>query len=257
MTSQALPAMYDELAAWWPLLSAVEEYAEEASQYRDLLLGATSPPPRTLLELGSGGGNNAFHLKAEFEMTLVDLSPAMVAVSQRLNPELPHHVADMRTVRLGQQFDAVFIHDAISYMTDETMLRQAMESAFLHCRPGGVLLIAPDDLRDTWQPSTSHGGHDGDGRALRYLAWEWMAEAEGVTIVTDYCYLLREGDRVQTVHDRHISGLFRRETWLRLLEAVGFRASHHSYEHSELPGRSLPIFVGIRPEREAPSATPR
>jgi hypothetical protein len=70
------PKMYGELAGWWPLLSAPAVYAEEAEIYRRLLVEAADRPPETLLELGSGGGNNASHLKADFRLTLVDLSPA-------------------------------------------------------------------------------------------------------------------------------------------------------------------------------------
>ena len=81
---------------------------------------------REVLELGSGGGNNAVHLKAGFDLTLVDLSAEMVAVSQPLNPECDHVVGDMRTVRLGRTFDAVFVHDAVAYMLTEDDLRAAM-----------------------------------------------------------------------------------------------------------------------------------
>ena len=82
---------YGDLAPWWPLISTPEEYAEEAA-FAASLLRTFEPRPDgpearpTLLELGSGGGNNAFHLKHEFDLTLVDLSAAMVAVSRQLNP---------------------------------------------------------------------------------------------------------------------------------------------------------------------------
>ena len=105
---------------------------------------ACDRPPRTVLELGSGGGNNASHLKARFDMVLVEPSAGMRAVSRALNPECEHIDGDMRTVRLGRQFDAVFVHDAVCYMTTESDLRLAIETAFVHCRPGGVALFAPD-----------------------------------------------------------------------------------------------------------------
>jgi hypothetical protein len=47
----------------------------------------------------------------------------------------------MRTVRLGRAYDAVFVHDAVSYMASEADLRQAMETAFAHCRPGGIAVL--------------------------------------------------------------------------------------------------------------------
>jgi len=111
------PRLYGELAAWWPLLSDPADYIEEAGFYQRQLLAACDGPLRTLVELGSGGGNNASHLKARFEMVLVDRSPGMLEVSRALNPECEHVEGDMRDVRLGRLFDGVFVHDAIVYMT--------------------------------------------------------------------------------------------------------------------------------------------
>jgi hypothetical protein len=56
---ETLPLLYRELADWWPILSTPEEYAEEAAFYAQALINACTVPPKTLLELGSGGGNNA------------------------------------------------------------------------------------------------------------------------------------------------------------------------------------------------------
>lgn len=91
-----------------------------------------------MLELGLGGGNNASHLKKHFQMTLFDFSPGMLNVSKVLKPECEHIRGDMRTIRLEREFDAVFIHDAISYMLTEADLLQAIETAYVHCKPGGV-----------------------------------------------------------------------------------------------------------------------
>ncbi len=78
--------LYTDLAKWWPLCSSPDEYKEEAEIYRRTLLHHSPRTPVTLLELGSGGGNNASHLKRHFKMTLVDLSPGMLRVSRKLNP---------------------------------------------------------------------------------------------------------------------------------------------------------------------------
>ena len=242
--------MYDELAGWWPLLSAPAVYAEEAELYRRLLVEAADRPPVTVLELGSGGGNNAFHLKAHFRLTLVDLSPGMLAVSRELNPECEHVQGDMRRVRLGRVFDAVFVHDAVMYMTTEHDLRQAMETAHAHCRPGGVALFAPDHLRENFRTGTDYGGHDGDGRAARFLEWTWDPDPLDTTFTVDYAYLLREADgSVRVEHDRHVEGLFPRATWRRLLEETGFAARAVPVEHSELAPGSYEVLVATRPPR--------
>ncbi len=242
------PKLYDELATWWPLLSRPEDYEEEAALYVDILTRSGDPPAQTLLELGSGGGNNASFLKAWFRMTLVDLSPGMLAVSRKLNPECEHGEGDMRTVRLGREFDRVFVHDAIAYMTGEVDLRRAVETAFVHCRRGGAALFVPDHVAETFRPSTSHGGHDGTDRALRYLEWTGDPEPDDTTYTVDFAVMLREPDgKTRVVYDRHTCGLFTGETWLGILEEVGFTARAVPLSHSEIEPGTWEGFLGIKP----------
>jgi SAM-dependent methyltransferase len=247
-SSAALPSLYTELAGWFHLLTAPEDYAEEAAFYGKTIIEACARPPRTLLELGSGGGNNASHMKARFRMTLVDMSPDMLEISRRLNPECEHIHGDMRDVRLGRLFDAVFIHDAISYLTTADDLRQAMETAFVHCRPGGAALFCPDHVRETYSPSTSHGGHDSGAKGLRYLSWIWDPDPEDETYIMQMAYLLKDGDDVRCVGDRHLMGIFGENQWLTWIRNAGFKA--RTIEHRWTGEESLVgarIFLGIRP----------
>jgi trans-aconitate methyltransferase len=216
---------YGDLAVWWPLVSAPEEYVEEAT-FAASLLSSGEREVREVLELGSGGGNNAFHLKQRFAMTLMDLSEDMLAVSRALNPECPHHQGDMRTFRLGRTFDAVFVHDAIEYMTCEADLRLAIETAYVHCRPGGVAVLVPDNIAENFEPETTHGGQDhSDGRGVRFLSWSTDPDLTDTTTRTEYAFLLRDATgAVEVAHDTHELGLFPRELWLRVLAEVGFRA---------------------------------
>jgi SAM-dependent methyltransferase len=228
--------LYTDLASWWPLFSPPSHYAEEAEFYFHALRDACARPLRRLLELGSGGGNNASYIKAHCEMTLVDLSPQMLAVSAALNPECEHVPGDMRSVRLGRSFDAVFVQDAVCYLTTERDLRAAIETAYLHCAPGGAALFAPDYLRENFvAPSSDHGGSDGPERGLRYLEWVWDPDPGDTTYVVDYAFLLRERDgSVHVDHDRHVEGLFPRATWLELLAGAGFAPRAVPFVHSEL-----------------------
>ena len=248
---------YENLAHWWPLFSAPQDYEEEASIYGDLLAEACDSRIDTLLELGCGGGNNALYMKQRFgQLTLTDLSEGMVDVSRELNPECEHAVGDMRTLRLGKTFDAVFLHDAVCYMCTEDDLRQAIETVFVHCRPGGAALVAPDYVKETFRPDTECGGHDEsvDGsslapgeapRGLRYLAWVWDPDPDDTTYVTEYAFQLRQRDgRVTTEADRHIEGLFPRATWLRLLTEAGFENVRAvPLEHSEVEDGVHEMFV--------------
>jgi cyclopropane fatty-acyl-phospholipid synthase-like methyltransferase len=76
---EPLRRLYSDLATWFHLLTPPADYAEEAEIYRRIFIEAAVTPPRTLLELGSGGGNTASHYKRHFRSTLVDLSPQMLA----------------------------------------------------------------------------------------------------------------------------------------------------------------------------------
>ncbi len=239
--------LYGDLAPWFHLLTAPEDYAGEAARYQALMLEEV-PDARTLLELGSGGGNNASHLKQRFACTLADLSPQMLTLSRELNPDCEHVLGDMRTLRLGRTFDVVFVHDAVMYLTTEDDLRACMETAFSHTRPGGVALFAPDCTRETFAPGTEHGGHDGDdGRALRYLEWTHPPVGGEPSFVVDYLVLLSEpGAETRGVHDRHAHGLFPEHTWLHLLESAGLTPRLVRGDPTD-EDAIQPVFVARRP----------
>jgi SAM-dependent methyltransferase len=217
---------YDELAEWWPLISPPEDYVEEAA-FALTVLRRASVPVREVLELGSGGGNNAVHLKSALDMTLVDLSPAMVRVSERLNPECTHLVGDMRNVRLGRRFDAVFVHDAIDYMSTRDDLMAAVLTAFEHTRPGGIAVFVPDAVRAAGELADDEddvwGDEAPDGRAVRVLQWDWDPDPADDWTQTEYVFVLRDADGdVRTIHESHRTGWFTEAVWLDVLREAGF-----------------------------------
>ncbi len=58
--------LYSEDANWFHLLTHPDDYAIEAADYTRLIKDAC-PDATTLLELGSGGGNNASHIRVELD----------------------------------------------------------------------------------------------------------------------------------------------------------------------------------------------
>jgi SAM-dependent methyltransferase len=231
--------MYDELAEWWPLLSPPSEYDEEAE---DLLGRLPAEPGATLLELGSGGGSLAAHLKRHFRLTLTDRSPAMLRVSQAVNPECEHLVGDMRSLRLSRLFDVVLIHDAIMYATEPAAVKAALKTAAIHCRLGGKVAVLPDYIRENFVEGTDHDGHDtADGRGLRYLEWRHDPDPTDDTYIVDYAFLLKAPDGTTTVaHDRHVEGLFSRAQWLEWFAQAGIPAQ------SAVDSSAREIFIGTR-----------
>jgi hypothetical protein len=212
------PRLYGELADWFHLLTAPAEYADEADLYRQVLREACDEPPRTVLELGSGGGNNASHLK---EGLRVDARRPLAR-------------------------DAAAQPLAVSYITTEEDLVATVATAAAHLRPGGAALFVPDFVRERFEPRTDHGGHDGEHRALRYIEWCWDPDADDTTYASDFAYLLRERDDVRCVLDRHVCGLFPRATWLELLERAGLEGRHLVAPPEEEPA-GAELFVGQKP----------
>ena len=237
------PLLYRDLASWWHLFSSPADYRVETRPFRRLLTSHGDRPARTLLELGSGGGNNASYLKRWFDLTLVDRSEGMLEASRKLNPECAHLRGDMRSVRLKRTFDRVFIHDAIMHMTSERDLLRALRTAFIHTRPGGATLVAPDCTRESYSPLTHHGGNDGPDRGLRYLEWNFDPDPDDTTYEVHFVYLLRDaGGRVRAHQDVHEFGLFPKAAWLSAFRAAGFKA-----RCVDDPVLRRDVFVGVRP----------
>ena len=241
--------LYQELADWWPLISPPGEYAAEAA-YLAGLFASADIEVRDVLDLGSGGGHVAVHLKDRLNLTLVNLSAGMLAVSRRLNPECAHRQGDMRTVRLGRMFDAVLVHDAVDYVTDEDDLRQLIATAFAHCRPGGMAVFVPDYTAETFQAGTGGGGSTGaDGRQGSFREWTWDPDPADDWIRVEYEFTLREADgAVQVVREAHRLGAFRRDVWLRLLAEAGFEPDVRVAAGGPDTDEGIPahLFIGRR-----------
>lgn len=225
--------LYDKLAYLWPVISPPEDYADEAVYWRDALRKYLGDGRHSLLELGVGGGHNLSHLTAEFDAVAVDISPNMLELSRRLNPTVEHHLGDMRTFRLpGRVFDAVLIHDAICYMQTEDDLCATFATARAHLRPGGLLLVAPDLVRDTFRPGMKLSwSTEKDGVAIRTEEIVRDADPTDTLVESYFTYTITERGARRVERDIHVSGLFPIATWQSLMEGAGFRT-----ERMPLPG---------------------
>ncbi|MFM1959610.1 MAG: hypothetical protein RL588_1127 [Pseudomonadota bacterium] len=242
-----MDVFYGQIADWWPVISPLEDYASEGAEIRRVLLEAR-PKASSLLELGSGGGHVAFHVKAGLDCLLTDLSPAMLEVSRRINPECGHLAADMRGLDLDRRFDLVLAHDAIAYMTTEADLRAAFATAFRHLPPGGLALFIPDDVLETFEPgeADAFGGDAADGRSARALEWVGEREADGTAMV-HYAFLLREVDgRMTSTAESHRVGVFSRSDWERWLAEEGFTVET-VLENTDEDRTPRFFFLGTRP----------
>ena len=214
--------MYSDFTSWYRLVDPPADHRDEATVYARALQAAVSGPAATLLELGAGAGHNALFMKQQFQCTLTDISPQMQALSRELNPECEHLPGDMRTLRLGRTFDAVFVHDAVCYITSLEDLARVAETAFIHTRPGGAALFAPDYVRERFTETAAMMTADHGDRSLRGVEWAWDPNPADTEYLVEYTFLLREGNEVTAATDHHIEGLFSIGEWTSALKNAGF-----------------------------------
>ena len=236
--------MYDEFAHLWPLIGPPEDYAAEASYWREALRAMLGPGRHEVLELGVGGGSNLSHLTGDFQATAVDISEKMLANSIKLNPDVDHHVGDMRSFRLRRKFKAVLIGDAIAYLTTEADLRSTFATAVAHLDSGGVIIAAPDWSRESFTGTrVFHSTRREGGLELTYVEYDHDPDPSDTTIESVCVYFLKEGKDLRVEWERHVTGLFPLNTWLNLMKEAGFDAEKRPYPSDE--GHQPFLLVGV------------
>ncbi len=241
------PRLYDDLAHLWPVLSPPEDYTTEANIIR-VLIESHQPAPRnagrsSILELGAGGGHTLSHLAPDYDVTAVDLSPAMLEQCRLLVPSAQTVLADMCDVRLGRTFDAVLAHDAIDYMQTEDDLRRAIDTAAAHLEPGGLFLVAPTYVAESFTDGESADDtNECNGLEVSFVSR--VHRTSPTTFEMTMVIMAKQAGRLTIADDRHTCGLFDTATWLRLLDVGGFDAT--VVEESGDEGLPFRLFVAQR-----------
>lgn len=170
-----------------------------------------------------GAGHNLSYLTGEFSATAVDTSPEMLNLCKEINPGVKLHQGDMRDMRLGSKFDAVLIHDAIVYMLSEDDLMRTFATAAAHLEEGGIFITCPDYYLDTFSgPCVEYFTRSGGVLELTYVEYAYDPDPSDTIMEIIFSFFIREKGRLRIEHDRHITGLFSRATWIKLMEEAGF-----------------------------------
>jgi SAM-dependent methyltransferase len=240
--------LYGELAELWPFVSPPENYVEEVRTFRDRFRRHGVGDGARILHLGSGGGSIDFHFKHTYTVTGVDISPAMIAYAARLNPEVEYVEGDIRTVRLGRLFDAVLVHDAISYMTTIEELEMVYRTAAAHLEVGGVMVALPEELRTRMAPDEAEvETTELDGRVVTVIETDYDADPKDHEFETVFIFLIREHGELRVELDRHKVGVFDLQEFLDAMVRAGFEARAEPWELSDwTPGREMPLITAIR-----------
>lgn len=223
--------LYSDLAWLWPLWGTHDtDYAEYAGHVVAAVQAHAQRPVEHMLNIGCGGGKNAWNLKSRFKVTGVDLSPVMLAQAQALNPQCTFVQGDMRDFELGRRFDAVLMDDAISYMATLDDFRAAMARAHAHLETGGVLITTPDVTAEHFEQNrTQVTPVTRAGLDVVFIENVYDPDPSDTHYETTVVYLIREQgvQRVETDHWR--LGLFPMATWHQVLTETGFEVHEHRF----------------------------
>src|SRR4051812_23582726 len=110
-------ARMESYERWAPFYDAMRGDPAEPARVVRGLLERYAPGAGTLLELACGTGSVLELLARDYDVTGVDLSPAMLALARERLPNVPLVEGDMTTLDLGETFDAVVcVADAINHL---------------------------------------------------------------------------------------------------------------------------------------------
>ena len=236
--------MYGQSARIYDLLyvgSGIKDYPAESAEL-DRIIRETNPTARTLLDVACGTGAHLVELRRWYSVQGVDLSPAMLAVARGRLPGVPLAEADMRTLDLGQSFDAVTcLFSSIGYITDPSEMRSAIAHIAAHVAPGGVLIldgwVRPDHWREGIRPEPDIAQDD----EVLVVRLSVSCRAGNITEL-DMHHLVQTSGGIEYFVESHRLALTKTEDYVAAVEGAGLAAR---IIPDYMPGRDR--IVGTRP----------
>ena len=215
--------MYNKLAWLWPAFSPAEDYVNETKYFAGILRKHSKIKIKDVLHIGCGGGHNDFTLKKYFNVTGVDISPEMLSLARKLNPECGYIRSDMRSMKLGRKFDAVVAFDSINHINTRKDLLAVFSSVNLHLNPGGVFLAFIENVPETLkQNSTDWFSGEYNGRHVTVIENEFDRDTKDDVFEIRFVYIIHGKKKTDIYSECHVNGLFRLNTWKSLLSKSGF-----------------------------------
>jgi len=241
--------LYGYLAWTWPIISPVEQYVKETDYFSKLIRKNAKIKTKKLLHLGCGGGHNDYTFKKNFKVTSVDVSEEMLKIAKELNSEINYQFGDMRTFRSREVFDAVTILDSIGYMRTAKDLKRAFSTAFFHLKPGGIFLTIAEKTSGQLNQSESIVSTYSKGNTeITFLENYYDPDPADTSFEATFVYLIRVNGQLEIHTDPHLCGIFKLETWQKLLKETGFEVIQRSF--TDTVGdrtETFPVFLGIKP----------
>jgi SAM-dependent methyltransferase len=233
--------MFRETAHVYDLIYTAEgkDYLAESTEVRDQVIERT-PDASSLLDVACGTGGHLRYLREWFEVTGLDVDPAMLTQARKALPGVSLVEGDMRTFDLDRRFDAIVcLFSSIGYMSSREDLHAAVVRMASHLASGGTLIVDGWVRPDAWiEGGTVHAvAANGNDIAVARASRSWRAEN---TSVLEMHHLVATSSGIEHLIDRHELTLFSDADYEGAFETAGL-----SYERvaSPMPGRDRYIAV--------------
>lgn len=221
-----LGTMYDKGARIYDLLytgAGIKNYAAEAAQIHQLIAEAC-PSARSLLDVACGTGAHLAELRKWYTVEGADISPAMLDMARKRVPDVPLHLADMRQLNLGRDFDAVIcLFSSIGYITDPVELRATVQRLVDHVGPGGILIfdgwVRPDQWNDAYHGDPDIASND----EMMVVRLSFTRRAGRITEL-DMHHLVRTDSGIEYFVESHRLALMPTEEYVSAVEQAGLQA---------------------------------
>ena len=233
--------MFSHTARYYDNIYSFKDYRAEAQLLTGIIDRYLRSGGKLLLDVACGTGCHLEQLKSRFETQGLDISPELLALARRRNPDVPFHQGDMADFRLQQRFDVITcLFSSIGYVKTLDKLGQAVDCMASHLLPGGLLVVEPWFAPGEWQSGTVHATFV-DQPELK-IARMNISLAEGRLSYCDFHYLIGTPQGIEHCVERHELGLFETHEMTSAMEAAALEVT---YDPDGLTGRGL--FIGLSP----------
>ena len=239
MTEQLL---HNKLAKYYDRVYSFRDYLDEAVRLQNLIIRYLESGGNTLLDIACGTGRHLKYLKDDFSCTGVDVSKNMLKIARKNAKGVTFKEADMKTLRLGKQFDVIMcLLSSIGYVKTTARLENTIQNFSRHLKKGGLALIEPSNAKSRYvcgEPRvTTYEGKDVKIARINYTNFR-----QATAVLNMHLLIAERGKDAKYFVDRHELGLFGINNTLRAMKAVDLKSKY--LKNGLMPGREL--FVGIK-----------
>lgn len=243
MSYTHMAAVYDRLMADMPY----EKWIAFAEQF-----WARHGQPSSVIDLGCGTGSIAIPLSQKgYRVFGVDLSEEMLAIAyekmQQVRGQVTWVQQDMCKLSLPQVDSVISFCDSMSYLVEEQDVKETIQRAYDHLRPGGSFLF---DVHSPYKILHIFGNH-----TFTYLeedvnyVWQCFTDEERLEVEHQLTFFLRqEGRLYKKLEEDHLQRAYQPTQMVSWLREAGFDeiTLTADFEHAPPHAQSERLFFSAK-----------